>query len=157
VEGAETVIALQAASATPSVPTAEPTMPLLSWRVSPPYAARPDPNVKLEETDMNSWGWDEPPIRRGPEAEAFRLYRSGLSVRADRNDGRGRLAFGSIAGKAEVWIDGVKVGEKATAEAGPFAVLLPKGAARRELTVLVQAQPGQPSGILGRVVLEAAR
>jgi beta-galactosidase len=157
VEGAETVIALQVASAPPSVPTAEPTTPLLNWRVSPAYAARPDPNVKLEETDMNSWGWDEPPIRRGPEAEAFRLYRSGLPVRADRNDGRARLVFGSIAGRAEVWLDGIKVGEKPGAEAAPFEVLVPKGAARRELTVLVQAQPGQPSGILGRVVLEAAR
>ncbi|HJV71153.1 beta-galactosidase GalA [Ideonella sp.] len=156
VQGAETVIALQAASAPPSVPTAEPTTPLLSWRVSPAFAQRPDPNVKLAETDMNSWGWDEPPIRRGPEAELFRLYRTGFSVRADRNDGRGRLAFGAIAGKAEVWVDGVKLGEKATTDAAPFAVLLPKGAARREVTVLVEAQRGQPSGILGRVVVEAA-
>ena len=86
----------------------------------------------------------------------FRLYRAGFPVRADRNDGRGRLSFGTIAGKAEVWVDGVKLGEKTTADPAPFAVLLPKGPARRELTVLVQAQPGQPAGILGRVVVEAA-
>ena len=108
----------------------------------------------LAETDRNSWGWDEPPIRRGPEAEPFRLYRSGLPVRADRNDGRAQLAFGSIAGKAEVWVDGVKIGEKTAAEPAPFAVTLPKGAARRELTVLVEAQPGQASGVWGRVVLQ---
>jgi len=31
---------------------------------------------------------------------------------------------------------------------------LPQGAAWRTLSVLVQSQPGQPSGIVGRVVLE---
>ena len=156
VQGAEAVLALQAASAPPSVPLAEAVTPLLGWRVSPAFAQRPDPNVKLAESDMNSWGWDEPPMRRGPEAEPFRLYRSGVSVRADRNDGRGQLVFGSIAGRAEVWVDGVKLGEKTSAEVAPFSVVLPKGPARRELTVLVQAEPGQPSGLLGRVVLEKA-
>lgn len=153
-QGAETVLALQTASVPPSVPAAEPTTPLLSWRISPPYATRPDPNLVLAETDMNSWGWDEPPIRRGPEAEGFRVYRTGFPVRADRNDGRARLAFGSIAGKAEVWVDGVKLGEKRAPEPASFEVLLPKGSARRQLTVLVESQPGQPSGVWGRVVLE---
>ncbi|XHS77386.1 beta-galactosidase GalA [Burkholderiaceae bacterium UC74_6] len=151
---AQLELAVNAAAAPPSVPTAEPTTPLLSWRVSPAWTARPDPNLVLAETDMNSWGWDEPPIRRGPQAAAFRLYRSNVPVRADRNDGRARLAFGSIAGKAEVWVDGVKLGEKSGAEAAPFAVLLPRGASHRQVTVLVEAVAGQPSGLWGRVVLE---
>lgn len=153
-QDAQVALALQPAAAPPGVPTAEPTTPLLTWRVSPAYDTRPDPNVVLAETDMNSWGWDEPPIRRGPEAQAFRLYRSAFPVRADRNDGRARLVFGSLAGRAEVWIDGVKAGEKTAPEAAPFEVRVPQGAARRQVTVLVQAQPGQPSGVWGRVVLE---
>ena len=153
-QGAETELALQAASAPPSVSIAEPTTPLLTWRISPPFAARPDPNLVLAETDMNSWGWDEPPIRRGPEAEPFRLYRTALPVRSDRNDGRARLSFGSIAGKAEVWVDGVKLGEKTSAQPAAFSMPLPKGAARRQVTVLVEAAPGQSSGVWGRVVLE---
>jgi beta-galactosidase len=153
-QGAQAVLALEPAGAPPSVPAAEPTTPLLTWRISPASATRPDPNVVLAETDMNSWGWDEPPIRRGPEAEPFRLYRSGLKVRADRNDGRARLAFGAIAGKAEVWVDGVKLGEKTSAEPAPFSVLLPRGAAHRQVTVLVEAAAGQPSGVWGRVVVE---
>jgi beta-galactosidase len=153
-QAAEVELALNAVAAPPQVPTAEPTTPLQSWRVSPATATRPDPNVVLAETDMNSWGWDEPPMRRGPEAGAFRLYRSAVNVRADRNDGRAQLAFGSIAGKAEVWVDGAKLGEKTGAEPAPFAVTLPKGGPRREVTVLVEAAPGQPSGLWGRVVLE---
>ncbi|HEV6967437.1 beta-galactosidase GalA [Roseateles sp.] len=153
-QAAEVELAVNAASAPPQAPVAEPTTPLLSWRVSPPTAGRPDPNVVLAESDMNSWGWDEPPMRRGPEAEAFRLYRSSVNVRADRNDGRAQLTFGSIAGKAEVWVDGAKLGEKTDAAPAPFAVTLPRGVWRRQVTVLVQAAPGQPSGILGRVTLE---
>ena len=153
-QGAETAIALRTASAPPGVPMGEPTTQMQTWRISPAHAVRPDPNMVLAESDMNSWGWDEPPIRRGPEAEPFRLYRTSVPVRGDRNDGRARLVFGSIAGKAEVWVDGVKIGEKATPEPAPFVALLPKGSARRQLTVLVQAQPGQASGVWGRVVLE---
>lgn len=151
---ADIELALNAAAALPRVPDAEPTTPLLSWRVSPATAARPDPNVVLAENDMNSWGWDEPPMRRGPEAKAFRLYRSSVNVRADRNDGRARLVFGSISGKAEVWVDGVKLGDKTSAEPAPFAVTLPQGESRRQVTVLVEAAPGQASGLGGRVVLE---
>jgi beta-galactosidase len=153
-QATEVELALNAAAARPQVLAAEPTTPMLSWRVSPAAAARPDPNVVLAETDMNSWGWDEPPMRRGPEASAFRLYRGSVNVRADRNDGSAQLTFGTIAGKAEVWVDGAKLGEKNGAEPAPFAVTLPKGGPRREVTVLVEAAPGQPSGLWGRVVLE---
>ena len=111
----------------------------------------------LADNDVNSWGWDEPPMKRGPEAEAFRLYRCDFNVRADRNDGRAQLAFGRIAGRAEVWVDGVKLGEKTSAEPASLSPPLPAGAARRQLTVMVEAPPGQPSGLLGRVALELRR
>lgn len=156
-QGAETVLALQSAALAPSVSVPEPMTPLLSWRVSPPSAVRPDPNVVLAQNDMNSWGWDEPPIRQAPEAQSFRLYRSGVNVRADANDGRGQLRFREIAGKAEVWVDGVKLAEKTAAEPAPLTVTLPRGTGRREVTVLIESQPGQPSGIFGRVVVVAAR
>ncbi|MFG6486236.1 beta-galactosidase GalA [Roseateles sp. BYS78W] len=153
-QDAEVELPLSAATAPPQVPTAEPTTPLLSWRVSPATATRPDPNVKLAENDMNSWGWDEPPMRREADVKPFRLYRSSVNVRADRNDGHAQLAFGAIAGKAEVWVDGVKLGEKTSAEPAPFSVTLPQGGVRREVTVLVEAAPGQPTGLWARIVLE---
>jgi beta-galactosidase len=154
VQGAETTLALTVADLPPSVPKAEAVTPLLSWRTSPASATRPDPNVVLAESDMNSWGWDEPPIRRTAEGGLFHLYRTSVPVRADRNDGRAKLIFGSIAGKAEVWVDGVKLGEKTNFEPAPFEVVLPKGAWQRQMTVLVEAAPGQTSGVWGRVVLE---
>jgi beta-galactosidase len=108
----------------------------------------------LADNDMNSWGWGEPPLKQAPEALRWRTYRATFALRADRNDGRARLVFREIAGKAEVWLDGVKLGEKTAPEPGPLTLPLAKGAPSRTLTVLVQSQPGQPSGVVGPVLVE---
>ncbi len=154
-QGAELVLPLQPAAQEPAVPAAEALSKVGGWRISPPQAERPDPNQVLAGNDMNSWGWGDPPMKQPPEALPWRAYRAQLKLRADRNNGRGRLVFRQIAGQAEVWADGVKLGEKTAAEAGPLAVPIPAGAGWRTLTVLLRAQPGQPSGLIGSVWAEA--
>lgn len=149
-------LTLRAVAALPSVPVAQPVTYLQNWRISPPQATRADPNVVVAGNDMNSWGWGEPPMRQEPEAAAFRLYRSELSVRADANDGQARLVFRNVAGSAEVWVDGVKLGEKPDPRPGPLTVKLPQGPAQRQVTLLVQSRPEEPSGILDRIVVERA-
>ena len=153
---AETMVAVKA-KARPAVPEAQPVVRVGGWRISPPQAGRPDPNLMLADSDMNSWGWGAPPLKQAPDALRWRTYRAQFGLRADRNDGRGRLAFRAIAGKAEVWVDGVKLGEKTTAEPGPLSVPLAKGPGWRTLTVLVEAQPGQPSGLVGPVLVEPGK
>lgn len=138
----------------PSMPAAEAISRVGGWRISPPQATRPDPNQVLAENDMNSWGWGEPPIRQVAEAAPWRAYRASLRLRADRNDGQGQLLFQEIAGQAEVWVDGVKIGEKTSPAPGPLSLPLAQGPGWRTMTVLVRAQPGQPSGLIGRVSLE---
>jgi beta-galactosidase len=152
-QGAEVALALQAGPI-PAVAEAQPVVKLAPWRISPAQAERPDPNLILADNDMNSWGWGEPPLKQAPETLPWRTYRATFALRADRNDGRARLVFREIAGKAEVWLDGAKLGEKTSAEPGPLALPLAKGAPWRTLSVLVQAQPGQPSGLLGSVRVE---
>jgi beta-galactosidase len=138
----------------PAVPAAEAVTKVGGWRISPPQAERPDPDYKPPQSDMNSWGWGEPPIKQVAEALPWRTYRAGLRVRADRNDGRAQLVFREIAGRAEVWVDGRKLGEKTIDAPGPLAVTLPQGSGWRTLSVLVRSQPDQPSGLRGRVILE---
>jgi beta-galactosidase len=152
-QGAELALTVQAGSI-PSLPEAQPVVKLAPWRISPAQAGRPDPNLMLADNDMNSWGWGEPPLKQAPETSSWRTYRTPLNLRADRNDGRARLVFREIAGQAEVWIDGAKVGEKTSSEPGPLTLPLAKGAQGRTLTVLVQSQPGQASGLIGPVVVE---
>jgi len=153
-QDAHAELVLRAVPAAPSVPVAEPLTYMQNWRISPAQATRADPNVVLAGNDMNSWGWGEPPMRQEPEVPPYRLYRSELNVRADANDGRALLVFRNLAGSAEVWVDGTKLGEKPDPQPGPLSVRLPPGAAHRQVTLLLQSRPGQPSGILDRIVLE---
>ncbi|RZL33713.1 MAG: glycoside hydrolase family 2 protein [Rubrivivax sp.] len=150
---AEVSLALQAVPAPPAVAAAEPLTQLLYWRISPAQAARPDPNVVVADNDMNTWGWGEVPIQQSAETPAWRLYRTDLKLRADLNDGRARLVFRELAGKAEVWLAATKLGEKTSAAPAEFSVLLPQGAVQRQLTVMVESDPAQPSGIRAKVVV----
>jgi beta-galactosidase len=136
------------------VSEAPPVVKVAPWRVSPAQAERPDPHLMLADNDMNSWGWGEPPLKQAPEALAWRTYRSTFALRADRNDGRARLMFEQISGRAEVWLDGVKLGEKNSFEPGSLTLPLPQGGTSRTLTVLLQSQPGQACGMTGRVLVE---
>ncbi|MEO6276319.1 beta-galactosidase GalA [Roseateles sp.] len=153
---AELVLDVQATAQVPAVAAAEAVNRVSGWRISPPQAERPDPNQVLAETDMNSWGWGEAPIKQPAEANAWRAYRASMRLRADRNDGHGRLVFGEITGQAEVWVDGTKIGEKTSPAAAPLSLPLAAGAGWRTLTVLVRAEPNQPSGLTGRVWMEAS-
>jgi beta-galactosidase len=153
-QGAVAVVEVKTVAAPPAVPAVEPFSKIGGWRIAPAQAERPDPGMAPSYGDMNTWGWGEPPMKQEPDAQPWRVYRASFGVRADRNDGRGRLVFREIAGRAEVWVDGVKLGEKTDPAPGPLTLALPKGAAWRTLNVLVQSQPGQPSGLVGRVVLE---
>lgn len=151
---AETVLAVRTGPAIAAVPEARAVTKLAAWRISPAQAERPDPNRALADNDMNSWGWGEPPLKQEPEALRWRSYRAPMQLRVDRNDGRAHLVFREILGKAEVWVDGVKLGEKTTPEPGPLSLPLAKGAARRTLTLLLESQPGQASGVTGPVLVE---
>lgn len=150
---AEITLDVRPAAAPPSVPAAEPLTQLLYWRISPPQASRPDPNVVVADNDMNTWGWGELPIRQAAETPAWRLYRTDLRLRADLNDGHAMLNFRELAGRAEVWLGGVKLGEKTTADAAPLTVRVPAGAAWRQLTVMIASDPAQGSGLRGKVTV----
>ena len=147
---------VKAVTPPPGGPSAAPFTPVGGWRFSPPLAARPDPAMAPSHGDMNSWGWGEPPIKQVPESQPWRAYRASFGVRADRNDGRAQVVFREIAGRAEVWSDGVQLGVKSDPAPGPLKLVLPRGAGWRTLTVLVESQGNQPSGLIGRVVVEPA-
>ena len=145
-----------AAAARPAFvpPEAAPITQLMHWRISPPSAARPDPLQALDAKDMNTWGWGEPPMQETSDAApAWRVYRTQFTPRKDLADGKARLRFSNITGHAEVWLDGQKLGEKTSTEAGPLDVALPAGNGAHQLRVLVQGQGGKPAGIAGAVEL----
>jgi beta-galactosidase len=123
---------------------------LQNWRVSPTSASRPDPNTVISPTDMNSWAPASPSIVFNASATpSFQLYRTTFQQTAAL--GNGQLTFEWISGKAEFWLDGKLVGKKDWPGASGFDIKLPASAGARELTVLLENQPVDASGILGKV------
>ncbi len=87
---------------------------------------------------MNSWAPASPAtVLDASAAPAFQLYRTSFEQTAALGDGQ--LRFEWISGLAVVWV-------KLPAAAGP-----------RELTVLIQNQKADRSGILGKVLAQAKR
>ncbi|MGM9486593.1 beta-galactosidase GalA [Ideonella sp. YS5] len=153
-QDAVVVLDVQSVPQPPAVAPAQAFAKVGGWRISPAQAERPDPRMAPGHGDMNTWGWGEPPVKQAPEDLAWRVYRASFGLRADRNDGRGQIVFREIAGQAEVWAEGLKLGEKTDPAPGPLTVTIPQGPGWRTLNVLVRSQRGQVSGLLGRVVVE---
>lgn len=151
-------IAVQAVAMPAEVAVAPPPVTQVpDWRFPPDSAQRIDPNVKLASYDMNSWGWGSLPFKRVATPEArFYLYRASFTPRRSLSDGKGVLHFDRILGKAEIWLDGALIGTKSAAAAAPLAVTLPAGSGQRELNVLIEAAPGQASGMEGSVEVRPA-
>ncbi|HWW70181.1 MAG TPA: beta-galactosidase, partial [Duganella sp.] len=147
-------IPVKAVAAEPFVASADaPTTFVRSWRIAPVGDTRPDPNQKLAGFDMNTWGWGSPPLWADAGAK-YHLYRSSFTPRKNLADGNGLIRFAGIRGKAEVWVDGALVGKKDGYAPAPLDLSLPAGTGKREINVIVEAEPGQGSGIEGHVTIE---
>ena len=64
----------------------------------------------------------------------------------------GTLRFSSVVGRAQLWIDGLKSATKDAAVPAPLVATLAPGGPR-DVVLIVEADPGQPGGIAGRVVV----
>lgn len=153
-QAARVTIPVKAVDAIPYVEPADAPLTFVrSWRIAPDGNERPDPNQKLASFDMNTWGWGSPPMR-AVAGSKYHLYRASFTPRKNLADGKGRIRFAGIKGKAEIWLNGQLIGRKDSYAAAPLDVTLPAGAGKRDLNVLIEAEPGQGSGIEGHVTIE---
>lgn len=140
------------------VPQAQSPVPislLHYWRISPASSSRQDPNRILSDNDMNSWGWGQIPVREASSPEGnWRLFRTTFTPREDVANGQGNIIFDHLAGKTEVWLDGKMLGKTDKYDTYNFSVMLPAGKQYRQLTLLVEAESGKPSGVIGKVKIE---
>ena len=141
-----------ARAASSQVAPAAATRTIDAWRRSPLLPARPEPTLAPADGDNNSWSF----VRSGTATPAeagggWQVYRARLTpVRAIAAQG-GRIVFAGVGGRAELWVDGRRLATKPQAVVGPVEALLPPGAGERTLVLIVQPEPGQPSGIVGTV------
>ncbi|MGH2173909.1 hypothetical protein ACQ1Z4_14450, partial [Enterococcus faecalis] len=69
--------------------------------------------------------------------------------------GGGPLRFAAIGGRAELWVDGQRLADKVDGAVGPLTAPVPAGAGARRIVLLIEADAGVESGILGPVTLAA--
>jgi beta-galactosidase len=153
-------IPVHATAAIPFVNNVDATTLLHYWRISPASLTRPDPNQVVADNDMNTWGWGQVPMLELPPKTGankngnWRLYRTGFTARKDLSDGKGKIVFKKITGKAEVWLDGKLMGKKSLVEAGELILSLPAGQGYRQINVIVEGDGDKSAGINGLVKLE---
>ncbi len=125
------------------------------WRRSPAFASRPDPGLAPIDGDNNSWAF----VRSGTPVQAaaegrWRLYRASVTPWRRIGAEGGTIRFGAIAGKAELWVDGRRLGSKTGVEPGPLEAALPAGGGVRQIVLVVEAAADGVSGVVGPVSLE---
>lgn len=143
---------------TPSIPrvsAVEPIGIIANWQVSPAQQTPWNPNLVLAENDMNSWTWAQLPIRMDVESTTtWRLYRASFTPREEFANGSGKLVFKRINGRAEVWLDGQFLAKTNASSVLNWSVSLPAGKGVHQLTLMVESEVGEPSGILDLVKIQ---
>lgn len=133
-------------------PVLVPAQPILGWRRSPALAQRPEPSLAPTDGDNNSWAFVRSGVTTGAEpTRNWRVYRTAVKPwRAVAQEG-GVLEFDGLSGAASLWIDG-----QATPLIDGVAAFGP-GAGERRITLIIEAAPGEASGVTGPVKLKARR
>ena len=152
---AEVRIAVKEAPAVASVPPASPLLALTKWRQSPGFDTRPDPEQRIPDNDQNSWVTVSPGKIRPIKDGSFAIFRTEFQPFAEQRRKGGTITFRGITGKAEVWLDKAKIGEKTGFAEGSLVVKFPSGHAGRMLSVLVESENKQPAGLSGPVFVGA--
>ena len=152
---ATTTVRLLATAPRPSVPTTAATLLVQDWRQSPAFATRPSPDIVLADNDMNSWlfvraGEIQPAQGQG----SWSVLRAKVTPRRPVRERGGKLVFQGVVGRGEVWIDGKRVGTKAGFAPATLIVPMPAGEGERIVSVLLESDGAQASGLGGIVFVE---
>lgn len=144
---AELKIPIRAAPSPPSFPTARYEQRIeRGWKASPGFASKPDPLIKFDSNDMNTWATvtpGTPLVRSGGPWSAFS---ASFEPFANMQRDGGVLAFRGILGKAEVWIDGKLAATKAEFDDAPLVAPFLSGNTKRSVRILFESDADKPVG-----------
>jgi beta-galactosidase len=148
-----TVITVDPAPSIPFVPLSNSFFSLEKWRMSPVFAAKPDPNLEIPDNDQNSWFNVQSGKLNQLTNGSFAIYRAILKPYSVIRKNGGEIVFESIVGKAEIYVNKQLVGTKTNPDDMLFAVKVPP-AENYTVSVLIEGQKGQKVGFLGIVRVE---
>ncbi len=154
-KSAEAAMQVTPAAACPSVENPTGDLSLVNWMQSPVSAAAPDPNAKIADNDMNTWTSVQAGSAQNFTGGSWSLLRCRFTPVAGIAAAGGRVVFNEIQGRASIFIDGTKAGEKTNPAAGPLAVDLPPKSGPREISVLVNSGGKEKAGLTGAVTVSA--
>lgn len=135
-----------------AVARSRPEMLLNSWQRTDFVPARPDPIVRLVSNDRYALGVGRPGRLEGPsDAGRWNSYRLEFQPQSRVRREGGTIIFTEVVGRAEFWLDGRKVLDKNDFSPARIEVPLSPSQEKRRLVVLVESEPGKPSGF-GKLV-----
>lgn len=126
---------------------------LREWRRSPLLQDKPAPTLAPADGDNNSWDFVRSGVPTPAEQSGWRVYRTRFAPWKRVAGEGGTIAFETVGGKAELWVDGKLLASKATAAPGPLRAALPAGKGPRVVALLVEGAPGAQSGLLDAVTI----
>ena len=144
---AELKIPIQAAPAPPSSPAARYEQRIERWwKASPGFASKPDPLMKADSNDMNTWATVTPGTPLVRSGGPWSVFSASFEPFANMQRDGGVLAFRGILGKAEVWIDGKLAATKSEFDDAPLVAPFPPGNTRRSVRILFESDADKPVG-----------
>ena len=136
------------------VPPAAMVRTIDTWRRSPLLPAKPEPGLAPADGDNNSWAFVRNGTATAPEPQAgWQVYRARVTPPKAVAAKGGRIVFAAVAGRADLWVDGVRLASKADAASGPLSAVLPPASGERTIVLIVQTTANAPSGIGGSVTI----
>ena len=133
---------------------------IATWVFSPPQSERPDPMVEISEADVNTWMSVTPGTLQEMPAGQWAVYRARFRPWNSIASRGGEIVFGPLHGRAEIWLDGIKITEKSDPSPAPLRIPLPPSTADsstdRVLTLLVRPEADGRVGMASAVSIGKA-
>jgi beta-galactosidase len=148
---AEIKIPVAAVQASPAFPTARYEQRIEQWKAASGFTTKPDPLMKAENNDMNSWVGASVGTPLTPNGGSWSIFSGSFEPFANMQRDGGVLKFGGLLGKAEVWIDGKLAATKSEFQNAPLEAPFLSGKGKRPVRILFESEGGKPVGLTAPV------
>ena len=116
--------------------------------------------VEISEADVNTWMSVTPGTLQEMLAGQWAVYRARFRPWNSIASRGGEIVFGTLHGRAEIWLDGIKITEKTDPSPAPLKIPLPPSGADsstdRVLTLLVRPEADGSVGMARAVSIGKA-
>ena len=154
-EDAVLVIPVTKTQPRPFVDVESPQIILDKWFLSPFFKERPDVNMKIADNDMNTWEPASPGAALFLKDATHVMWRTEVKMPEEYEKNGGVILFKSMAGRAEVWMDGKLIAKKDDLNERDFKACFGPCDGPCELRVLLYSSPNTHVGLKGTIKVQS--